>query len=214
MPDTPIDATTKIDGLGAHQRRRIWSLRALGAILLFLVVFVQAQATPGTSLHELIDDFGFLLIGIAVLGRTWCALYIGGKKLNELVTDGPYSITRNPLYVFSCIGAAGIGFSTGSVVLGGVVALLVYLVLTMVTRNEESALLEKFGTPFAAYVARVPRFWPNARLWQDTRTLTVDPSKVVRTFFESGLMLISIPVLELIELLQEMHIIPVLLHLP
>jgi protein-S-isoprenylcysteine O-methyltransferase Ste14 len=31
--------------------------------------------------------------------RLWSTLYIGGRKRVVLVSDGPYSLCRNPLYV-------------------------------------------------------------------------------------------------------------------
>ena len=41
------------------------------------------------------------MILICILGRTWATLYIGGQKQRELVTKGPYSVVRNPLYLFT-----------------------------------------------------------------------------------------------------------------
>ncbi|MGB4295037.1 MAG: hypothetical protein WBJ16_05340 [Smithellaceae bacterium] len=41
---------------------------------------------------------GAVLVGVASMGRLWCSLYIAGYKAEILVTEGPYSITRNPLY--------------------------------------------------------------------------------------------------------------------
>ena len=51
---------------------------------------------------------GFAAVMTAVLGRVWCALYIAGRKNAELCQDGPYSFVRNPLYVFSFVGAVGV----------------------------------------------------------------------------------------------------------
>src|SRR5690606_40050349 len=58
-----------------------------------------------------------ILIVVCVIGRTWSSIYIAGHKVQTLVMDGPYSISRNPLYVFSIIGAAGAGAQLGSIVL-------------------------------------------------------------------------------------------------
>ena len=35
--------------------------------------------------------FGWFFVGIGVMGRIWCSLYISGFKNAKLVTDGPYS---------------------------------------------------------------------------------------------------------------------------
>ena len=64
---------------------------------------------PYPHLYALIEKAGLALIVICILGRTWCTLYIGGRKKRELINKGPYSVVRNPLYFFTTIGAAGIG---------------------------------------------------------------------------------------------------------
>lgn len=51
---------------------------------------------------------GLLLVGVATVGRLWCSLYISGHENSELITTGPYSLSRNPLYFFSLPGFAGI----------------------------------------------------------------------------------------------------------
>jgi protein-S-isoprenylcysteine O-methyltransferase Ste14 len=209
-----VTATTTDARLGKRQRQRMRMLWTLGILLVSLVLFVQAKASPESFSHEFIEDIGAMLIGVAVLGRTWCALYIGGRKLQELVKSGPYSIVRNPLYVFSCIGAIGIGLGTASIVLALVMAVVAGLIFQNVIGLEEEALSERFGTAFTDYASRVPRLWPRPSLWLDAATLNVAPNRVVRTFFDSALMLLSIPALELIESLQQLHILPVFLYLP
>jgi protein-S-isoprenylcysteine O-methyltransferase Ste14 len=214
MPAPVATAPTTNSKLGRRQRQRMRLLWALSILLVCLVLFVQAKASPDSFSHEFIEDIGATLIAVAVLGRTWCSLYIGGRKLHELVTNGPYSIVRNPLYVFSCIGAFGIGLGTASVVLAGVMALVAALVFQSVIRIEEDALQDRFGTAFTEYAARVPRLWPRPSLWIDAPTLSVSPNRVVRTFFDSAVMLLTIPALELVETLQQLHLLPVFLYLP
>jgi protein-S-isoprenylcysteine O-methyltransferase Ste14 len=38
------------------------------------------------------------------------------RKIEELVTVGPYSVMRNPLYFFFILGGIGVGAQSGSVV--------------------------------------------------------------------------------------------------
>jgi protein-S-isoprenylcysteine O-methyltransferase Ste14 len=40
--------------------------------------------------------------------RLWCSLYISGYKNSQLITSGPYSLCRNPLYFFSFVGFAAL----------------------------------------------------------------------------------------------------------
>jgi protein-S-isoprenylcysteine O-methyltransferase Ste14 len=214
MPAPVATAPTANSKLGRRQRQRMQMLWGLSILLVGLVLFVQAKAAPESFSHEFIEDFGAMLIAVAVLGRTWCTLYIGGRKLHELVKNGPYSIVRNPLYVFSCIGAFGIGLGTASFVLAAVMALVAVLVFSSVIRIEEDALQENFGAEFTDYAARVPRLWPRPSLWLDAASLSVSPNRVVRTFFDSAVMLLTIPALELVETLQQIHLLPVFLYLP
>ena len=39
----------------------------------------------------MIEWAGIVLIVACILGRTWASLYIGGRKIDALVMDGPYS---------------------------------------------------------------------------------------------------------------------------
>ena len=79
---------------------------ACGAVLT-VVEPIWRPAVPGA--FALITNLGLLLIAVCIVGRTWCTLYIGGHKKRQLRTHGPYSVVRNPLYVFTIIGTAGIG---------------------------------------------------------------------------------------------------------
>ncbi len=92
--------------LGLYQRRRRFAIGGVIVLLVIALIFVRSQSTG--SLHEYIEAFGISLIVAAIIGRMWCTLYIGGRKSAEIVQSGPYSVTRNPLYVFSSIGAVGI----------------------------------------------------------------------------------------------------------
>jgi steroid 5-alpha reductase family enzyme len=162
----------------------------------------------------MIEWIGIILIVVCILGRTWASLYIGGRKIDELVTTGPYSIMRNPLYSFSFLGAAGAGAQTGSLVLALICGALAYIVFYVVVLQEEKLLLERYGEKYRTFMARVPRFLPNPRLWRDEQTLTIRPPRVLTTFADALVFLLAVPVAEGFEYLQEIGTIPVLLVLP
>jgi protein-S-isoprenylcysteine O-methyltransferase Ste14 len=188
--------------LGIVQRRRKWFAGLVLIGLLVLTASVRSVAMFGGEWHAGVEAFGLALIVIAIVGRAWCSLYIGGRKKAEIVDRGPYSVTRNPLYVFSFIGAFGIGAQTGSLVIGAVFAVATFLVFLRTVGREEDWLAEHFGAPYAAYRARTPRFWPNPACWRDAEELTVRPTFFLRTLRDGLTFLVAIPVMEGIEHLQ------------
>lgn len=186
----------------------------LMSLLCLPALFFSASAWPETGLVVfMIEDTGAFLIIVAVFGRTWCTLYIGGRKRVELVTSGPYSIVRHPLYLFSLIGLAGIGAQTGSLLIAVAVPLLFSWPLASVARHEEDVLSERFGQQHASYVARVPAFIPRPLLWKDEAILDVRPRLVRRTFLEACLLLLAIPVAEVVQSMQVRGLMPVGLRL-
>ncbi|TGS89835.1 isoprenylcysteine carboxylmethyltransferase family protein, partial [bacterium M00.F.Ca.ET.177.01.1.1] len=109
-----IPADNHNKGLGGYQYMRRIVLAVLVVVLFAALLFGQSTFPPDTPVHESIEMFGVLLIFLGIVGRLWSTLYIGGRKSSEVVTGGPYSITRNPLYVFSTVAAAGVGAQIGS----------------------------------------------------------------------------------------------------
>ena len=189
-------------------------LYALIAVGVFIFAVTASVHPSGGAAHEMIEWTGIVLIVICILGRTWASLYIGGRKIEEFVQTGPYSVTRNPLYFFSFLDAAGVGAQVGSIVLGLICALLAYVVFYVVVRREEHVLSARYGKPYHDYLASVPRFIPNPSLWHDEPTLTIRPPRVLMTFADALVFLLAVPVAELFEHLQGSGVIPVLLQLP
>ena len=46
---------------------------------------------------------GFVLVTLGGFGRLWASLYVEGFKTKKLITEGPYSMVRNPLYFFTVV---------------------------------------------------------------------------------------------------------------
>lgn len=193
-------------------RKIVLGLAVLLGVLMFALTNSRLGATNST--HEMIEWIGVVAITVCILGRTWTSLYIAGRKIEQLVTDGPYSVMRNPLYFFSILGAAGAGAQLGSVVAGLVFGALAFAVFYVVTLQEERLLADRYGAAFADYTATVPRFWPDPRLWRDVPVLTIIPPRILRTFADAMLFLLAVPVAEGFEKLQNMGVLPILMRLP
>jgi len=202
------------DDLQRIQCQRKRTLRLGVAALFFLVCFASAGFDRASQIHDSIEALGIVAILICIFGRGWCALYIGGRKKTTLVTLGPYSISRNPLYVFSFIGAFGAGAQTGSLMIAGLFALGCWLVFRGVVVHEEAMLADRFKGDFDGYCQSVPRFGPNLMKWRDTDTITVKPALFLTTLRDASWFLIAVPVCEGIKHLQDQGWLITLISLP
>jgi len=200
--------------LGAIQKLR---KAAVGVALLGLItlsVFSQSVGGVDGRWHESVESIGLGAMVLAIVGRAWCTLYIGGRKKTEIVDRGPYSISRNPLYVFSFVGAFGMGAQSGSLAIGAAFVGAAVLVFHFTVLREERFLRREFGDAYARYLARTPRFWPRFSLWRDADELTIRPSLFLLTIRDGLVLLLAIPLFELIDEGQAVHWVRVAAHLP
>ncbi|KXF78106.1 hypothetical protein ATN84_23305 [Paramesorhizobium deserti] len=193
---------TSAHDLAQIQSRRKTRIRL--AVLLFspVLLFTSGVFEPGSWQREALESTGLLMVFVAILGRAWSTLYIGGRKIDHLVTSGPYSVTRNPLYLFSFAAAAGLGAQTGSITIALVLVLVAYAIFWPVVQREEAALHEIHGESFELYLKSVPRFAPRWRSWKDAHQLEIDPSRLRQTVLDGLIMLALVPLIRSIGCLQ------------
>ena len=117
--------------------------------------------------------------------------------------DGPYSICRHPLYLFSTLGVVGLGLMLGSVVLTAFLGLAVFLILTATTTREEAFLRAEFGPAYDVYAARVPRIWPKLSLFHSEPKVEVKISTIRVNFFDALVFLAFIPLAEFMEWIKD-----------
>lgn len=191
-------------------RKIVLAFAVVSFLLLFALTSSAREAGPTLDAFRWI---GIVAIVVCILGRTWCTLYIDGRKIEQLVTVGPYSVCRNPLYSFNILGVAGMAAQHGSLLLVAAFCTFTWLVFLVVAMLEESFLANMHGDMFADYVRSTPRFLPNPRLWRDVFTVTVRPPKILRTFGDGLCFLIPVPLDAVFERLQSAGLLPVLLRL-
>jgi protein-S-isoprenylcysteine O-methyltransferase Ste14 len=134
----------------------------MGAVVLAPVAVVSLFSTPlvpGDSWWQLPIRAAAWICFLAGAAT----LYVGGKKDDQLVTTGPYSICRNPLYLGSfLLGVSGGLFLESVPLLAALVVMMVIYQQTTI-RAEEGVLRARHGPDFDDYVGRVPRIWPWSR---------------------------------------------------
>jgi len=116
---------------------------------------------------------GWLLFLAGGAMRWWATLYVGARKNNTLVTDGPYSITRNPLYYGTFLLTLSVGVLSQSAVLLAAEVLLAIFYLYVTISTEERDLTAMYGDRFQAYCQGVPRFFPRFRRIHVLETIDV-----------------------------------------
>ena len=174
-------------------------IAACAALLVMTPLSWQGASLIGLAL----DSLGFVLVVIAAFGRIWSSLYISGYKEDRVVVEGPYAIVRNPLYVFSFLGALGLGLATRHVAVLAVVAAAFILYYPLVVLTEEHNLQCKFGQQFWDYANRTPRFFPRRFQLVEPDVYPVRPRHVRRSLQQISLFLWSYILLHLAAGLQQ-----------
>ncbi|MBU2534096.1 MAG: isoprenylcysteine carboxylmethyltransferase family protein [Alphaproteobacteria bacterium] len=200
---------TFIDIQHVQRIRRIGLIMCAVPGLAAMTVMVPYWPIDG-NLHHALEVTGLIMIAICIVGRTWSSLYIGGRKKSELVTIGPYSIMRNPLYTFTFVGVAGGGLQFGSFLLPFIVLAVAMIAFRLVVRQEEAFLRNEFGEPYDQYLQRVPRFIPNISLWHSPEHILISPRIVWRTFRDGLAFLLIIPFVEIFEHVIQSGLLPAL----
>ena len=142
-----------------HLRIIITRMVAVG-LLAFLLVSASALTQKAPLVGNALFLIGVVLVAGATLGRLWCSLFIAGYKTDTLITVGPYSMCRNPLYFFSLLGAVGVGLTTETLLIPAIILIAFAIYYPLVIKSEEAQLRTLHGSEFSDYQKAVPRFFP------------------------------------------------------
>lgn len=156
----------------------------------------------------------FTLVALAAIGRIWVSAFMAGRKNQELVVNGPYSVVRNPLYLFSLLGFVGAGLAFEQLTFAILFGLLFAATHLPTIFGEESFLREKFGQPFEDYMQSVPRLLPRSWNLSGPAECTFNSSVYTRAVMDSGLIMSMFLLAHVIEWGHLHHLLPVYLYLP
>ena len=143
----------KISSLAFKGRGLFWGLFAAG-ILIFPGEFNAVRFTVG-----------LLLVVAGQMLRFWAAGFIPKYRTEVigapiLITWGPYSWVRNPLYAGNAVMGLGWSLMVSWGWVGAFVVAFMLLYSLVVIPAEEEFLEDKFGSEYIAYKKTVPALFP------------------------------------------------------
>jgi protein-S-isoprenylcysteine O-methyltransferase Ste14 len=188
-------------------------LSQLFAIALIIFILCSESKWEGTNVAWILFAIGCFLAAIASLGRLWCSLYIAGYKTSVLITAGPYSICRHPLYFFSFLGAIGVGLATETFLIPFIIFLAFAIYYPYAMRSEETDLLKRHGDAYKTYRNAVPAFFPKPSLLREPETYTVHTRIFRKHIFDALWFMWLIGIMEIIEHFHELGILPAIFKL-
>lgn len=145
------------------------SLKVGEAEMTWLFAAPMSPTTIMQAIGVMLSLAAFTLFFLALrdLGLSW-RLGVDDRSPGELVTTGVYAYTRNPVYIFFNLWFFGTFLIKGSLVFL-ILTILMVAILHYQIRHEESFLLGAYGSSYAAYCSKTPRYFSLARLFQGLR---------------------------------------------
>ena len=136
-----------------------WLALHIGAAWVLSLVSPPLFGALGRILGPGLVVFGALILGMAVAQMTRArTTVIPRRDPNALVTDGLFSLSRNPIYLADAIILTGAILWLDAVLALPLIFSFVWLIQTRFIRDEEARLTEAFGPEFDLWAAKTQRW--------------------------------------------------------
>ena len=138
-----------------------------GSVILYLLNLPWFAWSQIPAYPEYIRWIGVLLTLLSVpllwwIHRTLDRQYspcLQIKESHSLITEGPYSKVRHPMYTVLSMFSFGVALVTANF-LTIVFAILVFILFPFVAKKEEQMMIDTFGEVYVEYMKRTGRFFP------------------------------------------------------
>lgn len=186
-------------------RNHVFPLYILGLFLIFMppTYFLGASSIQ-TTIAVIVAFAGLAMRGI-VIGLAYIKRGGLNKKVyaENLVTEGMFSLCRNPLYVGNMLIYAGEFLMFGNFTCFIIGTLSFWFIYECIIATEENYLKNKFGDAYKEYCKDVPRWIPKfGRFKSATEGMKFNWKKVVvkdySTIFSTTVVLIAVKIWDLV----------------
>ncbi|WP_433935544.1 isoprenylcysteine carboxylmethyltransferase family protein [Sorangium cellulosum] len=120
-------------------------------------------AVVGVGVAAVVAGMAGTLWSQVAMGESW-RIGVDAAERTRLVTRGPFTLVRNPIFSFMTLTAAGMALVVPDAVALASLLALVAAIELQVRFVEEPYLLRTHGDSYADYCARVGRFVPGLGL--------------------------------------------------
>ncbi len=136
-------------------------------VLLALIAgIVLDWVIPLSFGFSLFGWLGFIMLSACLSGIIWCKKLFKAAETNispskpshNIVKNGLYKYSRNPIYVCFLIGFVGLSFIADAPMMLAIVIPLFFVLDLKVIQPEERYLTDKFGETYTDYKSKVRRW--------------------------------------------------------
>lgn len=170
MESAETRVATDLRALVFRYRGLLWGVFA-AAVLVLPVSFDLVRTCIAIPLLVIGQALRFWAAGIIPKYRT---LMLDAPKL---VTTGPYSIVRNPLYLGNGLMGCGWALLAGWPWLPSFAAAFFLMYSLVIIPYEERFLLAKFGAEYESYRASVPQLLPSPMRYRSSTDASFDAAR-------------------------------------
>ncbi len=168
------------------------------------LIILTNRSLLGTTTGLALYTAGSLLLLSAVVVRFWCYVYNSGTRTKTVITQGPYSLCRNPIYLCSIGVAASIGLLAESVVLAVVFAACAMLFYAHIIKGEEAKLSAIHGATYTDYLDSTSKYLPRFQRLSPGVIKEVPGKTLMRKIPKLIVLALVFPLMELCNTLQGM----------
>ena len=194
-----------------------WRKRATAALTTFWLLaasVIDSRWGEDSPIGLTLLMLGYALTGVGVIGRVWCLSYIAGHKTGDLVTDGPYSLCRNPLYFFSLLGAVGVGLGSSTLAFPLLVMLGFGTYYPGVLKSEANKLAGIHGDAYQTYRQTTPALLPSLKHFHESNEQLIQSRAFRRGLFDTFWFFAALGLMHAFAELHHSGLLPAWYHLP